>query len=800
VTSSRRALLGAAGLLVVLLVGGRALAIETAERTWAATFSGGSVLTEARTLARLLQGLVLLASITWTTGNVFVVYRAIGSVQLPRRLGDLEIVEAVPQPVLFGIALAAGLGGGVILAWDTGDWWLAAVLASAPPHLGVTDPILHRDLGYYLAVLPWHAMLQGQAMAMTASAATVAALLYAGMGSLRFEGQRLRASEHARAHLAVLLACLALVMVWGALLDSAEVVGGLHGGVDQAVLDVRLPGATVVAVVAGLTGVTSLVWGWRGGGKGTDRSNLLLGSWAALVIVATGAYIIGPALVRAAGSTDGPRLLQQRAPLERQAFGLVPLEERAPPSFRSVETGAERLPLWDAERVGSVAGVPEGAVVLWPAPPLPPSPPPQTGADGVAPTWLVAPAGERGTPRIALETDTGLALRVVPRADSIAWFGPGFTDVTTASPDTWPSVRGAAIALDGTWRRAALAWTLQAPELARAETDGVMLVWRRDVADRLGRLAPFAAFGVPEPALIGGGGSELWWISWGYVTSETFPLARALPWRGHSVRYARAGLLGAVRAATGETHVWLAPGYDSLTAAWARHFSPLIEPLEGLAAGLRAALPYPPELFALAAAQLVRASGDSNSWTLRPAPFEVVLGARWTGTAVESGPMHRVEGLLAGTVAPDGPRLWFWRAAETTRLPPDLVGSSETKPGRLRLWPVGDGGLILSAQAQFFQPAGGGSDASPSHPRLAQVYLSLGERMGQGGSVAAALRDLAVGGPRLALVDTSVAARWTRARALVVQADSALARGDIERFGRLYRELARLLAPPPHPR
>src|SRR5207249_10771434 len=43
------------------------------------------------------------------------VYRAIGSVQLPRRLGDLEIVEAVPQRLLLAGTVACGLVYGVLL-------------------------------------------------------------------------------------------------------------------------------------------------------------------------------------------------------------------------------------------------------------------------------------------------------------------------------------------------------------------------------------------------------------------------------------------------------------------------------------------------------------------------------------------------------------------------------------------------------------------------------------------------------------------------------------------------------------
>ena len=104
----RRAFVWAAAALVIALVGGRWLAIETAERAWAATVTGGDLYLAARDLARLVQGIILLVSLTWGIGNLYIVYRAIGSVQLPRRLGDLEIVEAVPRRVLLGGTLEIG--------------------------------------------------------------------------------------------------------------------------------------------------------------------------------------------------------------------------------------------------------------------------------------------------------------------------------------------------------------------------------------------------------------------------------------------------------------------------------------------------------------------------------------------------------------------------------------------------------------------------------------------------------------------------------------------------------------------
>jgi len=770
-----------AALLVVVLVGGRVLAVETAERAWAATFPGGEVLLVARTLARQMQGFVIVFAMIWATGNLFVVYRAIGSVQMPRRLGDLEIVEAVPQRVLFTLTLGTGILGGLLLSLGTADWWRDALLAGTPPIFGVSDDILHHDLGYYVAVLPWQATLQAHAATWTGSATLVAGLLYVAIGSLRVQRGRLRTSDHARAHLAVLLACLALALAWGAALDPAEVVGGLHGTLDQTAVDVRLPGAAFVAAVGVATAIASLIWGWR------DVPNIVLGSWSALFLAWVGCYALVPGVVRASRTTDESLLRRSRAALERVAFGLTPIETGPPPAFSSIEAALRGggLPLWDAKRVALVAGgSPRAAVALSTTPP--------------GWRWLTVPPPP-AAPRFAVETDTGLAIARAPvrPGDTLSWFAPGATEFAVVSPDTWPALRAQGVPLRGSLRRAALAWALQGLSLARAETDGRVLLWRRDVVDRLQRLAPFADFGAPTPVLSGG---DLWWVSWGYVSSEAFPLARALPWRDEPVRYLRAGLVGAVRAATGETHVWLAPGHDSLTAAWARYFDPLIEPRNRIPDELLRQVPYPAEVFQLAAAQLARANTtDSGPWTPRPrTAFQVAPGGTlWTGIGfeAETRSASRFVALLAGTVEPAGPALRLWHpsppAGPAEGLPPDLVGASTTSPGELRIWLAG--GSITTLQGLFAQ-------AADSVPRgVASVYLTLGPRSGTGPTVPDALRSLLTG-QAYAPLDTTLGGRWEQVRALVARADSAMTQGNLERFGQIWKEIRRQLAPALRPR
>src|SRR2546426_362236 len=296
---------------------------------WAATVAGGDVYLAARDLARLVQGIILLVSLTWGVGNLYIVYRAIGSVQLPRRLGDLEIVEAVPQRVLLGGTLLAGVAFGLILALGTGDWWLQATLAARPPRFGIADPVLHRDLGYYVAQLPWALTSRAYALLATSAAAVVVALLYLGIGSLHFRRWRPVASAHARLHLGVLLAALALTLTWGAALDPAETVAGLHGTLDSVALQIRLPGAGLVVALGILVAVASLVWGLR------EQATLLVGSWAALLATSLAVYLVLPGLLRsgraAAADALEPALQGERRRLEQLAFGTEWLEERGPP-------------------------------------------------------------------------------------------------------------------------------------------------------------------------------------------------------------------------------------------------------------------------------------------------------------------------------------------------------------------------------------------------------------------------------------------------------------------------------------
>src|SRR2546425_703789 len=257
-----------------------------------------------------------------------------GSVQLPRRLGDLEIVEAVPQRVLLGGTITSGLVFGFLLALGTGDWWMAARLAAHPPRFGIADPLLHRDLGYYVGQLPWLARVQGLLLLASVTGTVLVALLYFGMGSLRFRHWSPQASAHARAHLGLALAATALALAWGAVLDPAETVAGLHGALERGVRDVRLPGAALVAALAIAATVASFVWALR------DKPTFLVASWGALLGVALLVYLVIPAVWRGRGSDAEAGFLTERTQFERLAFGAEALAQGPPPAWPTPDAAA----------------------------------------------------------------------------------------------------------------------------------------------------------------------------------------------------------------------------------------------------------------------------------------------------------------------------------------------------------------------------------------------------------------------------------------------------------------------------
>jgi hypothetical protein len=850
-TGSRWLRVSLASALVVLLAG-RWIADHTANRLWAESLGVGTAHGDINAVRLMLLALAFTSAALWCVGNVYLFYRSIGSVHVPRRVGNIEFLEAVPRRYLLVGAIAVGLLLAIVVSHRAGGWWTSQALLDEGSSIGTQDPILNRDLGYYLFVLPWYRTLHSFATLLTGTMLAVVTLLYAGVGSIRWTRRRLQVGELARMHLAGLFAAFALALFWGYRLEPAEYVAGIHGvALDATLMDVRIPVARLLAVLALIAAGISFAWLW------VPSVGMMAGAWTVVAVVSLVGHYALPAFSSSATSGDRPTPIEiDRAAVEFEgiAYGLTRRDSTlGPPSPGSGTLAALRPqlsagPSWDPSAVisslnavrpadgdlnvrfhettlGLYRGsrgqpVPiylstrevdfgrarEANVLTWEREHTIPYGH-TTGAVAVA----AGAVGSGGVPLFApaVEPADSATTRMIDvrLADPDVFFSPAAGDFAIVAGSAGEFV---GVPASGFARRLALAWALQSPRLVTSDllTTDVLVLWERQISARLARYAPFADFGSAYPVIAGG---RLYWLASGYVTGSTFPFSRAIRWRGNTVRYLRAGFIGVVDAHSGATSVHLLPETDPVSAAWGRHLPQIVRPFSALAPNIATHIRYPEELFD---AQTVLIRGPVVS---SPPPAVTSPGPRqarsttaeqlrrnraqwWSGpwardTAVRLRVVARFEaedasvvtGLIQGTTVGGRPSL------EVLRFAPGIeLYSSAELAKRLageRTPAVGVAGPRRTVVAGDAVLAVQSMFASGDPAtRLVDVMLQWGPLVSHGSSLAAALEQaLRVPAGGTGSVDWNTARRWFDLL------EQARLRGDWAAFGRAYDALRRLL-------
>ncbi len=844
-------ILGLGGLLA-----GRWAAVQMTETLWSASLGAQATHNAIFQLKLVLALLAFAVAGIWTLGNLYLVYRSIGSVHVPRRLGNLEIMEAVPRRHLALGTAILGLAIATAVSYRASSWWYAFALLGSRAPLDLSDPILHRDLTYYLFRLPWQRTVLGYLTTLGAALLVVVGTLYALLGAIRLRPGQLLAADWARAHLGGLLGIFGLVLAAGFLLEPAVQVASLGNLPQEAVLAEAKASATrLLAGMALVAGISSLAWVW------VNRVALLLVPWGSLAALALVQSFLPRAASRDAVLQLAPELEAARAHFFAVAYGgpaldtTLDLPLAAPSALverRSPELAA--APLWNGAQLTELLNraavvrpferFTEPALSLYHTPAGQAVPvflsarevdllaARETGAglswDNVhrgslsRATGVLAVAATRTSPdgrplfvgdlarpdsagekpvEVAGSADGHL---FSPAAEDFVVVTPGTTEVAGIRPGPWP-------------RRLALAWTLQSLRLlsTTAVPPRDVIVWRRAVARRLDRYAPFARFGTPFPVLNGG---HLRWVAWGYVAAEAFPLAPPSSWHGRVVRYLRASLIGVVDAATGATAVYLAAQPDPVSAAWAELAPDIVQPMERLPAAVARHLRYPEELFeAQASLILGRTPAEPASlrfgtrsagapargaagqvsrpvWVVSTLPGDPTLKLR-VRAVLERGEPGRLAALLDGSVEGTEPVLRVFRLAEPLAYPgPSQFAARvgrELEPGVAAAGPVTvelfPEGLVMLRSVYLVPQADSGL------PRFREVVAGVGDGLGRGATPGAAVRAaVREAGPAL-----PEAGDWIEARRWFRRLEAARRAGDWAAFGRAYERLRRLLGVAP---
>lgn len=165
-------------------------------------------------------------------GNLLLARRLAPRYRIPSQ--QEEIVERYRElidPYAVPLLVVAGLVAGVLSALAVAGEWQAYLLWANAVEFGRNDPHFGRDLGFFVFVLPFHALVNAWLFTSLALTIVVVGLAHYVFGGIRPQSPGQKVSPQANVHLSILLAALIGVRAWGFWLDRYQLSYSTRGTV-----------------------------------------------------------------------------------------------------------------------------------------------------------------------------------------------------------------------------------------------------------------------------------------------------------------------------------------------------------------------------------------------------------------------------------------------------------------------------------------------------------------------------------------------------------------------------------------
>jgi uncharacterized membrane protein (UPF0182 family) len=549
-------------------------------------------------------------------------------------------------------ALAVRVARGVAALWDD------LVRFAYGTSFGLADPLLGRDVSFYVFRLPLLEHLARLAYVITLAVLAAQITLAATLGVFNAWD---RLDEATRAGSTALLGwnlpLLALAASAGYLLDRFRLLHASAGTVwGPGFVDARLlmPSLGLMAAVALAVAAAAVV--------AVRRRRPRLMGWA--VMAAIGAHVLLlwllPSSVQAL-LVDPNELARERPYLEhniaatRRAFGIDAVDERAYPAasdlaMRDIEANREtvrNIRLWDyrpllvalrqiqqirlyyrlydvdVDRYRLADGYLQTMLA---ARELTPELPERadtwvnhhlqfTHGYGVAMS-LATQEDEQGTPTLVIKDLPPVATRGAPVGNPAIYYGehvPNYhivpsgvreLDYPAGDANVYASYAGTGgVPLDSFWSRLLFAWHFKDLKILLTDyvTEGSRIQIRQSLQDRVHRIAPFLRLD-RDPYMVTTP-EGLFWIQDAYTTSDRYPYSEPYDAAGDEgipgprFNYIRNSVKVVMNAYDGSVGFFVMDEADPVLGAYRRAFPALFRPLAALPPGLVDHLRYPIDLF-----------------------------------------------------------------------------------------------------------------------------------------------------------------------------------------------------------
>jgi uncharacterized protein len=594
--------------------------------------------------------IVFVAMIAWLTLNLRVAVRSMSdarpmyttpegfSVAIPGRRQFATIANGVAAL----IALLAAL-------YAAGEWNVWMAWRHAVP-FGQVDPLLGRDVAFYVFTLPFLEFVRSMLQAAIIVAALTCGALYFLSGSLvsAFPAT-ISLSATARRHLAVLAAGFLLVLAFGAWLRQAEylIPSGGSAGATYTDVHARMPAAILLVAVSIIGAALALVQAF------TDRRWPIPAAIALYAVVSIGTGVYSALLQRFFVSPNEQAyempFIQNNIAATRRAFGLDTVEERQTSGEarltrddidRNTAT-LQNVRLWDHQplldtfsqlqeirtyydfvSIDNDRYVINGALR-------------QVMLSGREVNSSALPNRTFVNERLTFTHGYGLTLgpvnqvtsqglpvlfvRDLPPVTSAGfqvtepsiYFGELSNDYVIVKTNIrefhYPREDGDAstqyagtggVPMGSLLRKLLFALRFASYDIVLSDyvTPESRILFNRRITDRVRALAGnFLEFDRdPYLALVDG---RLFWLYDAYTVSARYPYASHIA--GDRVNYIRNSVKFVIDAYNGTTTAYLADERDPIAATYARIFPGLFKPMADMPAGIRSHVRYPEDIFAL---------------------------------------------------------------------------------------------------------------------------------------------------------------------------------------------------------
>ena len=312
----RRRLAWALAAAAAVLFTGRMFALLYADSAWYTALGAAALWREKVHDLVTIHMISAVFAGTFALVNIYAIRRSIVSLAFPRRLGNVEFGEEVPERTLDVAALILALAVAFVMSLLVPSWQQLASLRTSP-RFGETDPFFQMDLSFYNVWLPLENTVYMWALTLLVIVSALVIALYALTPSLRWQGRAFHVSTRARRHLAVLASLFLLTMAWSYRLDGYELLikgsgpDGLFSYVDHQWL---LPAYLSLAIGTVAAAALVLVSGWMG----QVRAGFFTVS--AVLIFSIALDLILPSVVRRLASTRTPVAHERPYSATRAAF------------------------------------------------------------------------------------------------------------------------------------------------------------------------------------------------------------------------------------------------------------------------------------------------------------------------------------------------------------------------------------------------------------------------------------------------------------------------------------------------